>query len=95
MNVNKYIYSRPNKANRTDLHCAINYWSEVEEQSVGRTGKIGLIVVELWSFMSKMYLMSKIVGKYMYVEIDIHAMYVYIGLRIITNAKKYIVWLGI
>ena len=47
MNVNKYIYSRPNKANRIDLHCAINYWSEVEEQSVERTGKIGLIVVEL------------------------------------------------
>ena len=47
MNVNKYIYSRPNKANRIDLHCAINYWSEVEEQSVQRMDKIGLIVVEL------------------------------------------------
>ena len=47
MNVDKYIYSRPNKTNRIDLHCAINYWSEVEEQSVGRTDKIGLIVVEL------------------------------------------------
>ena len=47
MNINKYIYSRPNKADKIDLHCVINYWSEVEEQSVGRTGKIGLIVVEL------------------------------------------------
>ena len=47
MNVDKYIYSRRNKANRIDLHCATNYWSEVEDQSVGRTGKIGLIVVEL------------------------------------------------
>ena len=47
MNVDKYIYSRPNKANRIDLHYEINYWSEIEEQSVGRTGKIGLIVVEL------------------------------------------------
>ena len=53
MNVDKYIYSRPNKANRTDLHCTIDYWSEVEEQSVERTGKIGLIVVELWSCMSR------------------------------------------
>ena len=47
MNVDEYIYSRPNKVNKIDLHCAINYWSEVGEQSVGRTGKIGLIVVEL------------------------------------------------
>ena len=47
MNVDKYIYLRPNKANRIDLHCAINYWSEVEEQSVRRMDKIGLIVVEL------------------------------------------------
>ena len=53
MNVDKYIYSRPNKANRTDLHCTIDYWSEVEEQSVERTGNIGLIVVELWSCMSR------------------------------------------
>ena len=47
MNVDKSIYSRPNKANRIDLHCAINYLSEVEEQSVRRMDKIGLIVVEL------------------------------------------------
>ena len=53
MNVDKYIYSRPNKATRTDLHCTIDYWSEVEEQSIERTGKIGLIVVELWSCMSR------------------------------------------
>ena len=47
MNVEKYIYLRPNKANRIVLHCAINYWSEVEEQSVRRMDKISLIVVEL------------------------------------------------
>ena len=69
---------RLNKADQNGLHSAINYWSDGEKQSVERTGKIGLIVVELWSFMSKMCLLSKIVGKYMYVEIDIHAMYVYI-----------------
>ena len=49
----KYIYWRPNKADKIKLHSAINFWSEGEEQSVERTSKIGLIVVELWSCITR------------------------------------------
>ena len=49
----KYIYWRPNKADKIKLHSAINFSSEGEEQSVERTSKIGLIVVELWSCITR------------------------------------------
>ena len=38
---------RLDKADKIELHSAFNYWSDGEKQTVERTGKISLIVVEL------------------------------------------------
>ena len=38
---------RLDRADKIEFHSAINYWSDGEKQSVERTGKISLIVVEL------------------------------------------------